>query len=171
MGPVFLLLRIVHILSALTWYGGALTAALFILPTARRLGPDGSRFMQDFAAESGFTVAMMIAGWLTVIAGGIMFAFVSGGFNHDWLRSPTGITLSIGALFGISAVVHGAVANGRTADKLAGVSREIAAAGGPPTPEQVTRLIALREKLARGAIVGVVLMTCAATAMAIARYV
>jgi hypothetical protein len=170
MAPIIILLRIVHILSALVWYGGTFTMAAFVLPTARRVGPASGRFLQSLAGESRLPIVLTLAGWFTVIAGLCLYPFASGGFDREWMRSANGMTLGIGAVFGVFAVLHGSMGQRPTADKLAALSREVEAGGGPPTPDQLARLTALREKLARGGIIGVSMMTVAAIAMSIARY-
>jgi len=39
------LLRELHVLSTVFWIGIAVTNIVFIVPTAGKLGPDGSKFM------------------------------------------------------------------------------------------------------------------------------
>ncbi len=171
MGPVFLMLRILHIFGVMIWFGGAFTTAVFVVPTARRLGPEGGRFVQSMAGEGGLSATLTIAAWVAVFAGSVMFVMVSGGFDRTFMGSPHGILLSIGATMGILAVLHGTATQAPTAGKLAALSREISAAGGPPSPEQLARILALREKLARNGVIQVVMLAVAAAALATARYV
>jgi hypothetical protein len=170
MAPVIILLRIIHILSAIVWLGGMFTMAAFVLPTARRLGPAGGRFLQSLAGESGLSLVLTLSGLLTVVAGLFLYPFASGGFDRDWMRSANGMALGVGAVFGVFALLHGVLGQRPTADRFAALSREVEAGGGVPTSDQLARLTALRDKLAHGGIVGVSLASVAAIAMSIARY-
>ena len=167
MSALIVLLRLIHILSAIFWLGGTLTAAAFIFPTAKRVGPDSARFMQSLMVESRFPLALTITGWTTTLAGLILFFLSSGRFAHSWMASGQGIALSIGALFGISGALHGGIVQGRGAARLAALASQ----AGPPTPERIAEMQTLRDKLARGTVASAGILTVAAAAMAIARYV
>jgi hypothetical protein len=167
MSILIVLLRLIHILSGIFWAGGTVTMAAFVFPTAKRVGPDSARFMQSLMIESRLPTALGFAGAATTLAGLILFFFSSGRFAHSWMTSGQGITLSIGALFGILGALHGGLVQGRGAARLA----TLASQTGTPTPERIAEMQALREKLAKGVVVTAGLVMAAATAMAIARYV
>jgi len=167
MTALIVLLRLVHILSGIFWLGGTLTAAAFIFPTAKKVGPDSARFVQSLMVESRFPLALAITGWATTLAGLILFFFASGRFAHSWMGSGQGIALSVGALFGILAAFHGGLVQGRGAARLAA----LAAQTGPPTPERIAEMQTVRDKLAKGAVASAGMLTVAAAAMAIARYI
>jgi uncharacterized membrane protein len=169
MMALIIVLRLIHILAGIFWLGGTLMLARFIIPTAKRLGPDGGRFFQSLVIEARLPVALAAAGWATTLAGLALFFFSSGRFAHSWMTSGQGITLTIGALFGISAALHGAATQAPVAMKLASLAG--AAPPGPPSPERLAEMQALRDKLATGAAVSAGLLLVAASAMAIARYV
>ena len=168
MAALIILLRLIHILAGIFWLGGTLLLARFIVPTAKRLGPEGGRFMQSLMIEARLPVALAGAGWGTTLTGLALFFFSSGRFAHSWMTSGQGITLTIGALFGISAALHGAAAQAPVAMKLASLAG--AAPSGPPSPERLAEMQALSDKLATGAAVSAGLLLVAASAMAIARY-
>ncbi|MFI5370208.1 MAG: hypothetical protein ACHQ52_01530 [Candidatus Eisenbacteria bacterium] len=170
MSALIILLRLIHILGAMFWLGGSITTAAFILPTARRTGPDGAPFMKSLMTESGFPLVFALAGWMTVLAGAILFVFVSGRFDHGWLASRQGIALSIGALFGIAAAIHGVVVLNVTARRLAAFTRAMETTGVPLRPEQVAEGQRLRERLGRGSVQNTGLLLVAGAAMAVARY-
>jgi uncharacterized membrane protein len=169
MSALIILLRVIHILSGIFWLGGTLMLVRFVFPTAKRLGPESGRFMQSLMVEARLPVALAISGWATTLAGLVLFFFSSGRFAHSWMTSGQGITLSIGALFGVSAALHGAATQAPVAMKLASLAG--AAPAGPPSPERTAEMQTLRDKLAKGAPVSAGLLLVAATAMAIARYV
>jgi hypothetical protein len=171
LAPLIVVLRLLHVLPAIFWVGGSLLVHGHVLPTAKRLGPDAVKFMQSLVTDSRMSLALTISGWIATVAGAILFVFVSGRFDHGWMTSPTGLTFQVGALFGIAGLGVGASIQAPNASRLAALSREIAGAGGPPTPAQVARMNLLRDKLERGGRIASVLLIIAAAAMAVARYV
>jgi len=70
----------------------------------------------------------------TVLAGLLLYYPTSGGLNGAWLSSAHGITLTLGALVGIAAFLHGIFVSGRTAAKMKVVADQILATQGPPAP-------------------------------------
>jgi hypothetical protein len=164
-------LRLLHILAGIFWVGGTLLVHGYILTTAKRLGPDAGKFMQSLVSDSGMPLALTLAGWIATLAGAVLFVFVSGRFDHAWMSSPMGLTLQLGALFGIVGLVFGAAVQAPNAGRFAALTREIAGGGGPPTPAQVARMNLLRDKLERGGRISSALLVLAAAAMATARYV
>src|SRR3954464_13427291 len=101
------LLRIIHIFGAVTWVGGSIFMASVMGPTVRAAGPDGGRFMMRLASFGQLSRVLTISGILTVLAGLLLYYPTSGGFNGAWLSSGHGITLTIGAIIGLLAFVHG----------------------------------------------------------------
>jgi uncharacterized membrane protein len=164
-------LRVIHILSGILWVGGTAVSAMFLIPTARRLGPAAGPFMREFAASSGFPTAVMLAGFFTVGAGAVLFPFSSGQFAPSWMGSSTGIAYSTGAAFGIVGLIFGLVWQTPAAAKLGALGRTIAAQNAPPTVEQLAAMQALQAKLATGGMIGTILLGLAAAIMAVARYV
>ncbi|HYT81400.1 MAG TPA: hypothetical protein VEQ37_19550 [Actinomycetota bacterium] len=107
---------------------------------------------------------------MTVIAGGFMYWHDSDGFNTAFVKSRPGIGFTIGAIAAIIAWLDGSVLIGPTAVKFGRLGDEIAASGAPPTPEQASTMAASRRRLRLSGRVDIVLLTIAALAMAVARY-
>jgi hypothetical protein len=78
------------------------------------------------------------------------------GSLSDWVTSSFGLVLTIGG--------------GRNVERLVDLGGEIAAAGGPPTPEQQGRLDHVSSSLERHGKTDLALMLLAVAAMATARY-
>jgi hypothetical protein len=114
---------------------------------------------------------MGIAALLTVISGVLMYWSVSNGFRLAWLATSSGIVLSIGALAGILAYVVGVTIHAPTGARLAAIGKEIAAAGGKPTPEQLQMLGKLQARIASANRWSAIFLITATIGMAIARYV
>jgi len=156
-------LRLIHIFSAIFWMGSTLMLALFVEPTADSLGPAGGRFMGKLASGP-FSQAMALTGLLTVLAGLSMYASVSGGFDPA-VMFATRLPLTLGALAGVAALLVGVLVQSRAAGKLKALAEQVAAQGGPPTPEQAAQIAALQRALRRGGRINVLLMVLAVIGM------
>jgi hypothetical protein len=170
MDTYMVVLRIVHILAGVFWVGAAFTVILFIQPTAKEVGPAAGPFMSHLAGKKRLVDFVLGAAGLTVLAGLLMYWRVSGGLDPDWIGSTYGITLTVGALCAIAALaVAGSVVRPGIMATLA-IGREVAASGGPPSPEQAAQLQALQRRGHTAGRVIVPLLIVAVAAMASARY-
>jgi hypothetical protein len=88
----------------------------------------------------------------------------------DWVSSSFGLVLTIGGVLATISAVQGSIGVGRGVEKLVDLGGEIAASGGPPTPEQQARLDRLSSALERAGKIDLVVLLLAVTAMATARY-
>lgn len=171
MAILIIVFRAMHILGGIFWTGAALLLYGFVVPSANATRPESQRFMQHLAGQSGLTLWMQVASWATVIGGLALFAPVTGQLDSAILRSPRGMTLSVGALLALAAFLEGLFVTGPTARKIGAVGREIMASGKAPTPEQAQQLQAIQSKLQRAGGRGAVLLALSAVLMAVARYV
>ncbi len=170
MDTYMVVLRIVHILAGAFWIGAALSNFLFIAPTAREIGPAAGPFMMHLAARRRFTEAVLIAGLLTVLAGVLMYWRVSSGFDPDWIGSATGLTLTVGALCAIAALVLGATVVRPSVNRVMTIGNTVAASGGAPTPEQGAEIQALQQRVRSTGTAIVPLLIVAVIGMASFRY-
>ena len=88
----------------------------------------------------------------------------------DWLDSSFGLVITIGAVVATIAAVEGALGVGRNVERLVDLGDEVAASGGPPTPEQQARLDHLGAEIEKFGKLDLVLLLLAVSAMATARY-
>ena len=143
--------------------------AYFIEPTAHAAGQEGSRFMQRLGA-SRFTPMMTLAAPLNVLAGLLLYYNDSAGFRIEWILSPTGIGFTIGALAGLVAFVIGFFVSRPTIGSLGALGKEIQSGGKPPTPEQLSKLGGLQEKLTKASLYTAMAIVVTLIAMSTARY-
>jgi uncharacterized membrane protein len=149
LGTIYItLLRIIHIFSAVTWIGGVIFMISVVLPTVAVAGPDGGRFMLHVAKVGRLANTLTGAAISTVVAGLLLYWPTSGGLNPAWLSSPNGITLTIGALFGITTLLHGLFAAGPATRRMAVIANEILGHQGPPSPELLKQAQAQGAKIA-----------------------
>lgn len=170
-GSVLLLLRLTHILAGVFWAGSVILIAGFVEPVARSLGQEGGRFMQGLANGRHMTIYLMAAGLLTVLSGLALYWLDSGGLQWGWIQSNFGLTLTVGGLAAIVALLLGQFVNAPTAKRIGLVAQSIQKGGGPPSPAQISELSLLQARLRLFVRIGAVLLVVAVAAMAVARYV
>lgn len=168
---LIIVLRAMHILGGIFWTGAAILLYGFVVPSANATRPESQRFMQHLAGQSGLTLWMQVAAWATVIGGLALFSPVTGQLDSAVLRSPRGMTLSVGALLALGAFLEGLFVTGPTARRMAAVGKQVMETGKAPTPEQVQQLQGIQAKLQRAGGRGAVMLGLSALLMAVARYV
>ena len=164
-----IVLRLVHIFAGVFWAGATFYLAVFILPAAKAI-PEGGKFMQQLTNTNKLPAVMLWAGTLNVLAGLLLVWRMSGGFGYVWFASATGMTLSTGGIFAITAYIIGVTVNFPAINKMSRIGKEIASAGGPPTPEKMQQLMALRNKLTSATHAVAWLLCVTVICMAIGRY-
>ena len=165
-----ILLRFIHIVSAVFWAGAIMYLAWFIIPAVKALGPDGGKFMQQLSRTNKLPIVMLITGGLTVLGGLLLIYEISGGFEPAWFGTPHGIIISIGGTLAISAYVIGLAVNLPAVNRMAAIGKASAAAGAPPSQEQLMELQMLRNKVFTASNIMAGLVFIAAICMSIVRY-
>jgi hypothetical protein len=163
-------LRIVHILSAILWVGGSAFFFFYLEPTMTKLGPDAEKFVDEVMNKRKAPIYFMVFSTLAVLGGAVLYWRDSSGLSLDWITSPTGLAFTIGAIGAIAAWLGGNLLIPSTVMKLSGVGAQLKAAGGPPSPDLVSRLHAFQERLHTIGLVDIVLLAIAIVGMASARY-
>ncbi len=168
MNFLLIAIRLIHIFSGVAWVGGGAFALLYAAPSARQMGPGGGRFMQNLMGRANKFFSTVSG--LTVLSGLVLYWFVSGGLNRGWLSTGQGITLTIGGLAGLIAMIHGGMVLGRIGRQMESLGMEIQSAGGPPTQQQLMDMVSLqRSQQAHGA-VSLILFAITLIGMSIAQY-
>jgi uncharacterized membrane protein len=161
-----LVLRLIHIFGAVFWAGGSFMLVSFIEPTAMKTGEEGQKFMQYLGSRSKLSSSMGGAAVFTVLSGLILYYLLFRNNFGGVMSSGYGIFLSFGALFGILAWIAGFYFQGRAASRMKALSEKMAAAGGPPTPDQLAEMQALGKQLSLGGRISAILLTLALIGMA-----
>ena len=164
-------LRLLHIVGGVFWVGAVMTLAWFVGPSTGVLGEATGKFFQEIMLRRKLSVWIASAMGLTVLSGLTMYGKYSMVANSHFASSRTGIVLGIGGLFAIVAAVIGGAAAGKTAKGIAEISRQIQAAGGPPTAEQKAQMTAMQMRQGKASRIAASLLLVTLVAMAIARYV
>lgn len=165
MAWALVILRIIHIFAGVIWVGAAYTMALFITPAVKASGAEGQKFMQALAQHGKLPQRMSMASGLTVLSGLLLYGMLFHGLAP--LNTGSGLALTLGGLFGILAILLGS-RTGRSMKQLQALSVELA--GAQPQPEQLQRLGALQEQMARNSAIATLLITLSLLGMVLSEY-
>lgn len=164
------LLRFTHVVAGILWAGASIFYLFFIKPSVRSIGPAGPQFMQNLTQRLKFPLFMVSTSLLTVLAGGALLWFLSGGLNLAWVQTGPGLGFTIGSVAALIAFFLGTFGIGPTSGQLGALGGQIAASGQGPTPEQASRMQALEKKLSTIENTEFVLLAISLVTMATARY-
>ena len=158
-------LRFIHIFLAIFWVGTTFFLTLFLDPALQRAGQAGGQVMQNLITTTRFPLVIALSGWLTILAGLLMY-WQMYGFDVA-VMFGTRLPLTLGASAGILSGIVGTLMQGRSVGKLKALTGEIAAHGGPPTPEQTATIQQLRATVRQGGRITAILMVIAILGMVV----
>lgn len=170
MDLLLIALRIVHVGSAMAWFGGAIVGSFFLFPAVQALGAAGQPFMDQLMKGRRMGVYFPIVAALTILSGASLYWRDSNGLSPAWITSPSGLAFTIGGLAAITAFVGGLVLIGPSAAAQAAVGSELAATGGPPTDAQRERLARADSRMRLATRLDLPLLLLAGLTMAVGRY-
>jgi uncharacterized membrane protein len=169
MRNLIMVLRVIHIFSGVFWVGFSFFNVSFMAPAIAAVGAEGQKVMGYLTQKTSLLSTVYVTATLTMLSGVTMYWILSG-LKLSFLRSGYGLILTIGGLAGIVAWVIGFFVIRGIFNRMQSVSRAIAAAGGPPSPEQAGTMQSLVAQLGTAGQVGVVFMVVALLGMSIAQY-
>ena len=164
--------RFFHILAGVLWVGAAFLFVGFIGPAAAEVGPSAGPLLANVVKKRKVAKVITGLGVVNVIAGWILWLrnMDAMGSLGDWVSSSFGLGLTIGGLLATASFFAGYLGVGRNVERLVDVGGEVAASGGPPTPQQQAELDRLGTAIERHGKLDLLLLVLATTAMATARY-
>lgn len=168
MDITMVILRVIHILSGVAWAGGSFMMAAFVGPTAQALAEDGAKFMRHIATQSRFSEFMATVAVLTSLSGLTMYYRLYGFLAP--LNVGTGLAITIGAIAGLIALYIGFNYQARSTWRIRAIAKEIAAAGGPPQPEQLAELQSLGALMATSGVWLTIVIAIALIGMSLSEY-
>jgi uncharacterized membrane protein len=165
--------RILHITAGVMWAGSLFLFLVFVRPSAAAIAPAGAPFMAELLGRRRLVHWLLGFASVTILAGAYLYwkGWDAAGGLGEWLDSEFGLTLTIGAIAAIVAFLVGLIGTRPTVARMLAIGKDVAASGGPPTPEQASELAAIQQKLGVYGKTSLSLLVVAVLAMAIARYV
>lgn len=166
---IIVTLRIIHIFAAAYWAGASLFVLRVLLPTVQEAGPDGGKFMQRLAMSGRISKSFAIASGLTIVSG-LLAYFVIPTYRGNPFATGQGTVLTIGAIFGLLAFLHGMFVTGALSRRSGELAKQMAARQGPPDPELLKEAQSVGAKMGESALHSFVLIALALLGMAAAQY-
>ncbi len=167
MNILLVLLRLLHILSAVAWIAIGATMTLYIAPAAVNSGETGYRYLKTLFTRTAFTKLIPVVAGLTTLAG--LLLYVVGDASSHF--SQTGnMVLGIGAAAGLIATIHGGALTGRSTTALNKVLDTVPDGNQSIPSATLTQLNSLATTLLGHARLSLVLMVIALVCMGSARY-
>ena len=167
-----LVLRLFHVVGGALWFGSAFLFAGFFGPAAAETAPSSGAIMSNVIKKrrvakvlAGLAITTVIAGWALWVKNALDYPSIGA-----WVTSSFGLVLTIGGVAATAAAYFGITGIGNNVETLVEIGDEVAASGGPPTPEQGQRIAHLGAEIARHSKIDLVLLFIAVIAMATARY-
>lgn len=165
---VILVLRVLHVAGGILWVGAATFYLFLLIPAVKSSESAGQKFMQNLGPRMGPFMGLVTT--VTVLSGALLYArFFTGGISFIW-TTGAGAAFTVGAVAALASYVIGSTVFGKTQEKIGALGAAMAAAGGPPKPEQVTEMNRLQTFLMKAYRFDFVLLVVAMLAMAVARY-
>lgn len=172
MDPVMIVLRLFHVVGGALWFGSAFLFAGFFGPASAETAPSSGAIMSNVIKKrrvakvlAGLAITSVIAGWLLWVRNAMGYPSVM-----DWVTSSFGLVLTIGGVAATAAAYFGITGIGNNVERLVEIGDEVAASGGPPSPEQGARMAHLGAEIQKHSKIDLVLLFIAVIAMATARY-
>lgn len=165
-----IVLRVLHVVPAMLWLGGAVIGGFFLQPAAAALGPTGQSFMEYLIKRRRMGIFFPIVATLTILGGAALYWVDSGGLQPAWITSPTGLAFTIGGVAALAAYLGGLVLIGPGIAEQNAVHAELARGDGVPTEDQRRRLARAEGRQRLASRVDMPLLLLAGLTMAVARY-
>lgn len=169
--PFLLVFRFVHIITGALWFGSVFLFALFVGPSAAKVGPAAGPLMHVLVKERK---AAKVIKWLAIVAvsaGWIMWLYHANqaGLSTWWDWTEAKVLL-LGGILATIAMFEGLHGVGNNVEKMVDIGDGIAASGGPPTPEQGAEMQRLGAAIQKASKIDLALLFFAVACMATARY-
>ena len=171
MDPLMIVLRLFHIVGGALWFGSAFLFAGFIGPAAAETAPASGVLMSAVVKKRRVAEVIKWLAITTVVAGWAIWLKLGLAAGVDvWVTSTYGLVLTIGGVLATAAAYFGITGIGNNVEKLVAIGDEVAASGGPPTPEQGAEMARLGAEIQRHGKIDLALLFLAVAAMATAQY-
>lgn len=168
MDIVHVVLRLIHIIAAVVWFGAGVATLFYVVPAVSAAGDSGLRFMKALLTRTPYAKTFPITAGLTMLAGILLYAVSD---SASYFSTLGNAALGTGALAGILAGIHGGMKTGRTTRELGeGLVQYVQDGTGAVPAEGISTLRERADRLASDARVSFILMVIALLGMSIARY-
>jgi len=159
-------LRLIHIVGGMYWFGAVMMMYFFVTPSVMATGEAGQQFMKYLGGSSGLSKSILRAAMLSAFAGAWLYWIDSSGFQSDLMKSSAGTMFTLGGFFGAVALTFGLIVN-RALAALGKLGEQIQ---GKPTAEQMAQMQALQKRNGMAMKYATYALIVSAVCMALARF-
>jgi uncharacterized membrane protein len=142
---VYIVLRVLHIGSAILWAGASALFFFYIEPSINKLGPAAEPFVDEILNRRKAPIYFAATSTVAVLAGLALYYRQAGGFQL-WTTTP-GLIYTVGAIAAIFAWIGGNVLIVPAVKNVGAIGQEMKNAGGPPSGELMGRMHAAQARL------------------------
>lgn len=166
-----IVLRLIHIVTAILWVGSGLFTSFFLIPALAGSPAAMGQVMAGLTRRRLF-LTLQIAAGLTILSGLRLLWIDSAGFAGSYFATGTGRTFAISGVSAILAAVFNFGVARPTMVRASAVANSLADSADPAEKARLTQeLDKLRRRATVAATLSVSFGILAASGMAIARYV
>src|SRR5439155_12896874 len=133
------------------WVGGLFLNAAFLIPSVMAAGPAGGAVTRQMVQVRRLPLFMNIVMATAILSGIWLYGWNSSGFHLAWIATGTGLTFTFGGLCAVVTAAIGGMVTVPVVRRIGQLGEAIAAAGGPPSPEQAAEMGALQRRMLDGA--------------------
>jgi len=171
MNKVYLLARILHIVTGAFWFGTIAFAATFLMPAMAEAGPDAGKVMAALRRRHFFEIVPAIAS-VTVLTGLWLYWRFSNGFASEVMGTRGAITFGTGGAIAIIALLIGVhVMRANSLKAMAAAGKAMSLPDGPERGAMMKTAQGHRAKAFTAARIVALLLATTAALMALGHYV
>jgi uncharacterized membrane protein len=164
-----LALRLLHVAGGVMWVGAAVLMAGFVVPAARGAGADG--FLPALMRDRRAGAYLMATAATTLLTGFALYARMSALTQGAFGATHQGITLGVGGVAGVLALVTASLGTGPAARRMATIGGRLRGESRAPTPDEARQMSRLQARVRLCTALAMGLLLFATGCMAVARYV
>ena len=171
MNKVYLLARIVHVVTGAFWFGTVAFTATFLMPSMAEAGPDAGKVMVAMRRRHFFEVVPAIAS-VTVVTGVWLYWRFTGGFSAEVMSTRGAMVFGTGGAVGITALLIGVhVMRANSLKAMDTVGKAMGLPDGPDKAGMMKTAQTHRAKAFTAARIVAFLLATTAALMALGHYV
>jgi uncharacterized membrane protein len=167
--PEIIVLRLLHVLSALIWVGSGVFTTFFLFPALKPGSPAFLEVMGGLQRRKLFTFLPLTA-VVTMLTGARLLQIMSDGFSPAYFELRSGRVFTLGGLAAILAFVLSMLVSRPAAMKAGALAAQRQAASEQDRARIDATLAQLRKRGSVSTAIAMGLLIAAAAAMAVARY-
>ena len=172
LAQLMVILRPLHVISGMVWFGFGSLAVWILHPAAAKMGAKGESMLRSFYGYSNYGAVVGISAITTSLAGILMWPTVVKGANFIYIGGVGTIgdwVMLTGAVAGLLAWGHGGMATGKYVGLFAKLGKEIEETANP-SAEQLAAYADAKKKMLLHTNISAWVTLVAVVCMAGARY-